>query len=526
MKEEEEEEEVYSIVADGYTAVQGAEPGETELREISRLSFPDCDGVDPRLRNREQLSILTNPDGVRSYCSDVPDEYLKMISITEKYAIAMKLDSATTGELYSTEEQLADADGERRYYQQRISKITRQIQCNVIIKECVSRIRMGLGNEPFLREVIKQVRDLRETLPKPTETEEIAETPRALAIADGLMAEPWPHKEESRPTSTVLSIITEKPNQLSFARPKANKKKPFMKTHLDTQERLVRVGYVSRGDYPKWSLNFGVRCWGNAVVHAHDDTSMLTVVDQVWSDDRNTWNTRIRQYKMHSLKHPTRVVTLEDSKHQLGRVKQCVTTGVDECLVLFKQYVLVISKGDHWIIYLDKPICSSVTFVKAREAIALGTVDGSIYFYSVVSGSFLYHVDLPFGSPVLGLNSQGPNVLAWNARSVYRLHENASMPPFELHVGRPQGVAGCGSLITTLSHAGGLWISDTYTTGISRQMIPPDKITTEIKWSKEQSYHKLNQGITYGYQAVYMGRTQINVLYPCGMIRKLLFEVK
>lgn len=548
--DDDEVEEIYTVVHDGFEAANGV-IGEEELQLMTEIAFPDIPNVDPERRRKEQTHIMTREAGVSAFCSKPLESDARMLCVTSKYALALEQRSKTV-DLYDREERIADADMEQRMYHQRLQRVTKQIQCNMLIQECQTRDRMGAGDSEFLQHIIEKARNLRDTLPKPVSIEEIAETPEAMADADMLIGTPWPHhKESSRPIwhMHTLTTLTGKESVCALQyKPKnaSSKHRAYQANANDRVSCTLRVARVTHQDYPKWQAG-GIRCQANAVAHVVDDEDKVIVVEQTLADGgaKDCWDTHVSTYNACLLGYkkiqPVSVGTqycIRDSKHLFGRVlsvsTSVVSTGgnetADYIVVLYARRVLLIHRENprerSRVFVADSITCSAAVHVQADNLLIVGTTTGSIYYVDVATAVAVAYVDLPLAIPVRGLRMQGPNVLAWTVRSVYRFHQNTGVSPYELHVGQPCGVSGCGSLICTLSHTGTLWAAETMSSGFTRQMTPPVAIATEQEWSKDQTYWQLHVPVTYDYCAVWMGRTALHILYPCGMIRKLLFKVK
>lgn len=547
--------EAYTIVRDGFEqAGPSGVIGEDETRLLATIAYPDVNFDDAEQRRKEQIHIMTNELGLSSFCSQgLPDA--RMLGVTGKIALAMQV-TEDLSLLYDDDERIADADMESRMYMQRLKRVTKQIQCNMIIQECQSRIRMAVGDIAHLHAIIEKTRKIRETLPKPETIEEIAETDQAKSDAESLLGTPWPHhKESSRPVWSLhtLTYCPVNDNGCTFPdsylslqyKPKSasKKHKAFQATTRDRTSCLLRIAQIEREDCPRWQRG-GIRCRGNAVCHAIDDEDAVVVVEQRISST-DCWDTRITMYKSCLLgikKIQSTVigtpVSVRDSRHLLGRALH-VSTSVTSSSGVKGTYIVVVyarrilllhrknPRVDSRVFVADSIMCSAAVHVDRSNMLLVGTTTGSIYYVDVTTGIALGYIDFPLAIPVRGICMQGPNILAWNVRSIYRFHENTDVSPYELHVGQPCGVTGRGSLICTLSHTGMLWISETMSSsGFSRQLIAPKQIATEQKWGTDKTYWKLDDVVTYNYNAVWMGRTAVHVLYPCGLVRKLLFKVK
>lgn len=178
-----------------------------------------------------------------------------------------------------------------------------------------------------------------------------------------------------------------------------------------------------------------------------------------------------------------------------------------------------------FVVVLDKPMCSAVCML-GDDTLLVGTVNGSIYFFSAMTGVAIqrHYIDIPFHFEILGIATLAgcdSVVLAWDHRTVYRfnLGELTTSPPFEMNMGRPMGIAGCGGLVCTLQDLGNVWLVNTVFRGHMRYFPPPSKIVYEEGEQEKHKITKLLTPTTYDYQAIWMNRKKIVILYPSGTTR-------
>jgi hypothetical protein len=148
--------------------------------------------------------------------------------------------------------------------------------------------------------------------------------------------------------------------------------------------------------------------------------------------------------------------------------------------------------------------------------LVVGTNDGSLYFFNNF-GDHLKFMDMPLDIPVLGLKCQATLILAWDFQGVYRFHNKRDeIAPFIFKSGRCMGVSGCGSLICTLNEFGSTWISNTFSSGLGRQVLAPKS----LRLKEEDKEDFLIEPVSYQYQAICLTRTKLLILYPCGVNTK------
>lgn len=527
-----DDEETYTETSDAFT-VAGAHARLQQNNEaMARLILADLPGVSLVDREREQVTWIQSNTGIVSAMSrPAPYGTSRMIGITEKYAICFEMENEKS---MDDAEKTAIAERERLYYEQRMSRITTRLQATLLIKECNTRMKR-VGN-CALEDVISRASALRETLPMTTDIQELAEHPDAVTKANAAVANATTERPAAvRPQS--LAFVLKDPTLYKEKRSKKKKPNPASvsspqaRTPMDSAKRKIRVALITSGKWPE--NNKYVSCWGNAKVHAQG--TKMVVVDQ-HSDSTFFWVTRVRVFNLFDLRKPLLDHSILDPEHRLKRVIDVAVRDDDgECAVVYAQHILRIHKDSVLVIKLDRPVITCVGF--RENQVMIGTTHGTVYFYNAQTGVPAGYTDLAWEMPVLGCKSQGPYLLAWDHRNVYRFHVFPDVvPPYQFYTSRPQGVSGSGSLMFLLNETGTLWITDTLTQGSTmRHIDPPPAIcgrltmdnkgnVVSIPHSKpdvEQDFFRLYEPVTYDYQAVYCDRRSVNVLYPDGTFRRI-----
>lgn len=269
------------------------------------------------------------------------------------------------------------------------------------------------------------------------------------------------------------------------------------------------------------------------MVHVDNNTRMV-VVDGSF---------RIRVYDLFNLRKPVFEHVLSDPGALLGDRVVGVAVRGDEFAVAFRAHILcgtVMPGSPLVVVKLSAPVVTCVGF--HENHVVVGSTHGSLYYYNTATGEPSGVTHLSWELPVIGCRAQGPYMLAWDIRNAYRFHTFPDLvAPFQFFTARPLGVAGCGTLMVTLNETGNLWITDTVTQGLMRQIHPPQaicgrftidprghpkRIQHDAKEATEQDFFRLHTPVSYSYNAVYCDRRTINVLYPDGTCRKLTLDVK
>jgi hypothetical protein len=569
-----EEEETYAESADTFAV--GARDEQSDAT-MARLIMVDLPGVSMQQRELEQTAWLQSGKGVSAHVtSPAPYQHTRMIGVTLQYAVCFELLSHEDYACPAAEAEQAAAQ-DASYYEQRLSRIATQLQATLLIQEC--NTRMTRTGTP-LQHVIDRASVLREKLPLATDMLELAEHPAAVAAANAAINKaPTSGKpKNTRPQSMVVrlhdpSTYTEKKKKKKRKRKK--KTSPAAAAQLQEKEedvvsppaaaqlavkqedvvvvsssssppasaaaqqrlavkRRIRVCRIDSATSWPTDVRRCIPCVDNAKVHVND--TRLLVVDRVSS-------IRIRVFNLFDIQKPVFEHFLSDPEHLLGSPVDVAVSERSFC-VAFAQHILCGRWAEDdvsaFVIKLDKPVVTCVCF--HENHIVIGATHGSIYYYSANTGEPQGLTDTPWDLPVLGCRAQGPNLLAWDQRNVFRYHALPdTVAPYHFCASRPLGAAGCGSLLFAASETGSLWITDTIAQEgtAMRQVIPPKTITKRYTLDKknqvtqiphdatgvEQEFYRLCTPVTYAYNAVCCDRRTATVLYPDGTCSRLTLEI-
>jgi hypothetical protein len=225
------------------------------------------------------------------------------------------------------------------------------------------------------------------------------------------------------------------------------------------------------------------------------------------------------------------VSTVIDKKRVLGPVRQVRAFENRYALVVFDRHVVVVSPHADTLVYQFSANVSSAAWIGGR--VIVGTHDGYIVDEAQT-------IDMPYRLPILFLEHQGGGIVLAGTRSaIFRFHVSSEIGPYQLNVPCPMGVSGCGALIGSVSLTGNVWITNTYAKQqLSRNINPPPVIADHIDLLKDKkrdqkgddpdnpsTFWRLKFPFQYQYKAFWMGRLQLNVLYPDMTIRVLNFKV-
>lgn len=602
-------EECYSTTLDRFD-----EPNKEDRKLITMLSYADITDEKER-ENRAALEqhILHTSKSQRNVLSDffhgIP------LAINKECAIVIE-----KHELLAKEKDEA-ASKERAAYKVRLERTATQFQVTLLIKEITSRKRLGVPSgsplELVLNEVLKMAILKRESLPKMTSTEELAEHPSAVARNWQLLNTPEPNRPVVEPVVTPYSKLKSK---------KSKKKKNGNLKNLETFAEEVKLlqnflknddelseniavsavtpartsvhfdGILNNPDNghhevlkknsdngsdkvlkkdsdkilkntaakaaeaakaeeaakasaetrlfilslrKKKSVTGGLLSW-------HDDSEFVTCLQNARvalfentlciAETLKTRETRVRLLKVYKARgKPLLTKTLE--KKQFGLVQGISMTRKDAFVVYFRRHVVCCVNEKEPLVFSflgdsDNFVCSA-TMMPVNGEVAVGTRTGQVYIYSSSTGSLTQVLDLPIPIPVLSLSVHGPILCAQQQHCVVRFHpEGGLVPPYMFRSGFSTGIASYGALMATLAECGSVWITNTFTTGVVRQIEPPASISYEYSLSlpssqagtqagtqsKDGVINRLNTPITNRYSAVHLEKDALYLLYPCATV--------
>lgn len=454
---------------------------------------------------------------------------MRMVAINEHYAIAFEGTAPKNSEEWMP--------GEREMYRQRIAVTTTRVQVDTMMRELASKMRTGLYSVDFCKELREKLSELRDTLPELSTLEEQAGTEEAVLRHEQKLNEAMETVKRERPAARVINIS-------EALRNKSKKKREPFKP--DAMQREIKLRFTKHSGQKEsiWKEPWYIPCFGGDAV-TYLCGNLVMVADQEFR--HCCWVTRVRifKYRAHNkfnYRKPMIEKIIEDKHHVLGKVKKvfCETNGVAVgfVVIMFARHVFCYrnctaggsdpAADSSFAIVLDKPMCSSLALL-GDDTLLIGTTNGSIYFFSALTGVALQHhyIDIPFHFEILGINpipGCDSIVLAWDHRSIYRFNLNqlgGGAAPFEMNMGRPMGISGCGGLVCSMQDLGNVWLINTIFRGNMRYFPPPDKISYEEQHTKTMKITKLLTPITYDYQAVWMDRTKMIILYPSGTVRTI-----
>jgi hypothetical protein len=519
---EEEEEEIYSIVRDGY---ESENPNKEEQGDISRYMYPDLNGVVLSERRQEQINVIGSPN-IDNRCSDELDcNAYRMICVTERYAFASRQDP-----IYPEKEK--DRMDERFAYEQKIRRIESFIQAEDLIEEISARSRLfGLGDD------LKWVRDRaieERNKYKPT-VEELARTQAAQERANTLAAKIDPRLSEDRPQIDYF-LCELVGGRFVYSETKKKKKKAHPQPGCGYTLYVVDL----KPDFPKW-VSSRIKIAHGGKICQKDD--LLIIVEHINDEVKvRIYNLppmmvklKVKNYKPVA---PIKKYTLFDRSLKLNTLLDVKFVNVNEILVLFSGHVWCITNNASYVlvsktqsseekkkISTPKPVFRSISYTTPTRFV-VGSIDGTMYWFNVTDGTCVFMLDFPLKIPLIGIVEQGPMILCFSEFSVFRIHSDmTSVPSYQLDINKAMGITGCGSLIMTCSEKGSIWIADTFDSQKrKREIFPLPQLSTERKITQEHTFRHLHVPFTYRYDSVWMGRKHANVLYPCGVVRKMEFK--
>lgn len=520
----EEEEESYGVSRDAFSVnPEQMDPQfKEELKEIVYCDLPE--DTDYAVRLAEERVVMFDNEHVRGevmtrgYSPHFPPlTTTRMQTIGAKFAVAIEY----SHDVLEIDKQRAE---DQHVFEQRLKKMTLRIQVDNLIRELVSRIRMELymfpGEADCIREQMKMASEHRATLPEEVTLEEQAQTQSYIFHANQLLGKPSPpEKGCERP---VLIKVYQVPKTGMF-NPKLSKTtQTFPDVPEDNGEKRVAwVACVDRGT-PFWNafphLKFErVDVGGDALVTLRHSGNQWTC----------TWHQMIHfSQRKNGRLNVLRTITITDEKRVLG-----------PCLGFraFPQGALAWFTGGHLVAFREEQVTihrySGIISAAAcigPSVIVVGTEDGYI-----VHGNTT--IDMPYRVPIQRLEDQGGGILLASTRmAVYRFHPNPEIGPYQLNVPCAMGVSGCGALVASVSMTGNTWISNTFAKQhLARSINPPPGIAKEVDLTKEkdkkdkekhETFLRLDYPFQYQYNAIWIGRLDVHILYPDGSIRRLVFK--
>jgi hypothetical protein len=528
-----DEEETYGVARDEFSVDPKAMDPEfkQELKQLVYVDLPT--DVDYAARMDEERAVMFTNDGVRGELltrekatgySFPPLERTICVSIGESYALAEEFAQPLDIARLAAENEALD----EQVFTQRLKKITKVIQVDNVIRELVSRIRMELYMYPReherIRAWIERAKALRETLPAAATPDEEAQTPQAHFEANQLLGVPLPpEKGASRP---VMEHVWELGKEDDTFNPRSKKGVEQLTQISSPVKRCLWIANLKNGA-PFWNRFPSVTC--NVYDVCHHDGHLVTVCT---SDQKilvawhKTLGSRLKAKGTLVTNH-TR--TIFDKKRALGHVRQVRAFEGHYAVVVFDRHVVVVSPHAATLVYRYSSYVSSAAWIGGRAIV--GTRDGYIVDDAQI-------IDMPYRLPILFLEHQGGGiVLAGTRSSIYRFHVSSEIGPYQLNVPCPMGVSGCGALIGSVSLTGKIWITNTYAKQqLSRDINPPPAIAEHVDLLKDakrtkddpdnpSTFWRLKYPFQYQYRAFWMGRLQLNILYPDMTIRTLYFKV-
>ncbi len=511
-------EETYDGSPDGFS-IKPEEQSKETLDEYARVSYPDMKNVDFLKRQKEEQKILTSQKGVINTCSDEPTgDVYTMVTVSENFAIALKDATASRKEI---------KEDIKKAYFARLEKATSRLQIDIIVRECKSRIRIEPDEGPFYKDFISSCILKREQLPLPTDLEDQAETPAAILRAKSELNVPVERTDSERPRFIIKKLSG---GNRFVVGSKHRKKTTSFQYHFElTKVVQVHILPVRNKECPLWERDSILyTAYANIKVAVWD--TIVCFADQYY--DGKCWKTRVRLFKPIT-KKTLLEKEISDDYHKLGPLLGVDMT-VNNAFVLLYGHHVVVAHSDSvpFVICFEKQkesLCTAITMLPETLEVAIGTFDGSVYIHDGKTGLAMRFMDMPLKIPVLGLRAVGPLLFAHDAYCAIRFHpDTTTVAPYVFQAGYTMNVAACGTLLTCLNDTGMIWIINTFVQGNSRQIYPPEAISTKFfmgeKKTNEDFVWKLNVPVTYLYSAIYMGRTFMHVLYPSGMVRKINWE--
>lgn len=572
-------EECYSTTLDRFE-----EPNKEDKKLLTMLSYVDITDENER-ENRATLEhhILHTSKSTRRVLSD--SFYGIPLAVNEECAVVIEEHA-----LLSKEKEEA-ASKERTAYKLRLERTTTRFQVTLLIKEITSRKRLGVPTgsalELVLNEVLKMAIIRRESLPKTTSLEELAEHPDAVARNWQLLNTAEPNRPVIEPVVTPYSQLKNKktkkkkknfsppqrtaaeehltslikPEEASdgslkdpkqdlmdsngpsknpkdesngFLKNPKDESKEFLKTHAAkaaeaAEEAETRLFVLSLRKKRSSGLSWhddreSVTCLQNARIALFENTLCI-------AETLKTRETRVRLLKVYKVRgKPLLTKTLD--KKQFGLVQGISMTRKDAFVVHFRRHVVCCVNEKEPLVFSflgdsDNFVCSA-TMMPVNNEVAVGTRTGQIYIYSSSTGDLTQVLDLPIPIPVLSLSVHGPILCAQQQHCIVRFHPEGSLvPPYMFRSGFSTGITSYGALIATLAECGSVWVTNTFTTGVVRQIEPPESISYEYSlalpgaWAKAEDggiIHRLNTPITNRYSAVHLAKDALYLLYPCATV--------
>lgn len=479
---------------------------------------------------------------------------------------------------------------EQTAYMKRLEKTTTRFQVTLLVKEITSRKRLGVSPEleKLLNDVLCKAAPHRDSLPPTTNLEELAEHPNAVVRNWRILNEPR-DAEVAAATKAVESVFTSESLSKFYApapappvdaklnggsssekvaaaaaaaKSKKNQKKKKKKKPVPGTEktrlfvlRLRKQKKVRQSPGPlSWHDDREtVECLQNAQVALFENT--LCVAETLESRE-----TRVRLFKVYGLRKPLLTRTIADPRGELGVVRGVSMTKKDAFLVQFTHHVVCsINEKEPLVLSfvsrcptahpafggVEAPkeiptaegggggggggggveICSA-TMLENYE-VAVGTKLGQVHIFDGLTGSPLQVLDLPTQLPVIRLHAHGPILYAQMQYCIVRFHPEGNLvPPYVFRSGFCAGMTGYGALMATLNECGAAWITNTFTTGVVRNIEPPEEIShlrmltspAPQGAGETPSIRRLNATFTQHYSAVHLTKDALYILYPCSQV--------
>jgi hypothetical protein len=511
------------------------ERSKSEKIELLRFHYPDLDDDDDE-------SVLKRPQEEEKWLSekfrftsnvrdDISKTGLRMIAVNEHYAVALE-DFPKD----AVDDKVIWMKRETEMYEQRIARVTSRLQVDTMMKELASKIRTGLYSEDFCKNLRKRLVELRDRLPEPETLEEVAGGHEKVIEHERMLNQKSEDTVKERPAARVVTDLN------TFLNKKLKKKNvPFEAIPSLDNNKEVKLRITKHTDKKNmlWSEPWFIPCFANLQVFLSSSGGSIVVADQYYNTS-SWWVTRVRIFKHNGRnnfdwKKPVFERIIDDKKHVLGRLKKVCFDDEHIICIMYERHVICCHNGKTpFVVVFDKPMCSSIAIL-GKDTLVIGTINGSIYFFSLITGEAIrdYYIDIPFPFEILGMKAQQQHcdsiLLVWDHRNIYRftLSQITTTPPFEMNVGRPMGVSGYGGLICALQDMGNVWLANTIARGNMRFFQPPEKIAVEVivaqnEQTKEKTrFHKLLTPITYDYQATWLTRDKMITLYPSGIVRTI-----
>lgn len=553
-------EETYGIAADRFQ-----DPSKEDRKLLLQLSYVDIkDETERALRPKAEHHILEVSKGNRRVLSD--SFYGIPLAVNGECAVLIEERALVPPRV---------AADEKESYMKRLEKTATRFQVTLLVKEITSRKRLGVTPEleSVLNDVLVEAARRRDLMSATTDLEELAEHPNAVVRNWRLLN--MPDEDEAAAAAVVvdaavsaapLSEFKKKQHKKEKNRKKKKNKKNKTKISaaalgqqteslenkkepLGTQKTrlfILRFRKQKKNQGLSWHEDREtVECAQNTQVALFEN--MLCVAETLKSDQ-----TRVRLFKVYKLDEPVFTKSIEGVN--LGVVCGVSMTKKDAFVLRFCNHVvccvnqrepLVLSfdtdgstTGSDSVAAKESPrsngsgkaaakesivaLVRSVTMLENYE-VAVGTSKGQIHIYDGTTGSSLQVLYLPSQLPVISLGAHGSILYAQMQYCIVRFHPEGNLiPPYVFRSGFCAGVSGYGALLATLNECGAAWITNTFTTGVVRNIEPPAEISYAHKLtpgpSSENTIRRLASAITAHYDAIHLTKDALYILYPCAKV--------